>query len=151
MSRGSLYPVFQPIVSLDSGGTVGYEALIRGPSGSAFATPDKLFREGARAGRLAELDWICRAASCRAALMAGLPTTVPLFLNAEPATFRTRRRRSSSTPSGPPPTSSRSSSRSPSGSWAAIPAACSRRCCGCARPGCASPWTMSVPPPPAWP
>ena len=89
MSRGSLYPVFQPIVSLDSGGTVGYEALIRGPSGSAFATPDKLFREGARAGRLAELDWICRAASCRAALMAGLPTTVPLFLNAEPATFRT--------------------------------------------------------------
>lgn len=89
MSRGSLYPVFQPIVALDSGGIVGYEALIRGPSGSAFATPDKLFKEGARAGRLAELDWICRAASCRAALMAGLPNTVPLFLNAEPATFRT--------------------------------------------------------------
>lgn len=89
MSRGSLYPVFQPIVALDSGDTVGYEALIRGPSGSAFATPDELFREGARAGRLAELDWICRAASCRAALMGGLPVSVPLFLNAEPATFRT--------------------------------------------------------------
>ncbi|MBV1853648.1 sensor domain-containing phosphodiesterase [Catellatospora tritici] len=89
ISRAALYPVFQPVVDLSTGDTVGYEALIRGPSGTAFATPERLFRQGAKAGRLAELDWICRAAVCRAAIASCLPPHIPLFVNTEPAALRT--------------------------------------------------------------
>ncbi|WP_344349465.1 EAL domain-containing protein [Catellatospora coxensis] len=78
-------PVFQPIVSLDDGLTVGFEALIRGPEGSRFSTPDALFAEAERRGAVVELDWICAGAACTAALDAGLD--VPLFLNVEPDTF----------------------------------------------------------------
>ncbi|WP_212823980.1 EAL domain-containing protein [Catellatospora sp. TT07R-123] len=89
MRRAALYPVFQPVVDLSTGDTVGYEALIRGPSGTAFATPERLFRQGAKAGRLAELDWVCRAAVCRAAIASCLPRYVPLFVNTEPAALLT--------------------------------------------------------------
>ena len=37
------------------------------------------------AGRLAELDWVCRATAYRAAIDAGLPLGLTLFVNAEPA------------------------------------------------------------------
>lgn len=78
--------VFQPIVALHDGSTVGYEALARAPTGSAFHQAAVLFRYAARAGRVAELDWICRAAACRGALAAGLPWQMPLFINVEPST-----------------------------------------------------------------
>jgi EAL domain-containing protein (putative c-di-GMP-specific phosphodiesterase class I) len=79
-----LETVFQPIVHLDSGVTVGYEALVRGPAGSAFASAQSLVEEAYRAGRVVEFDWAARASACRAALRAGLPTDCLLFLNIEP-------------------------------------------------------------------
>ncbi|MBB5866743.1 EAL domain-containing protein (putative c-di-GMP-specific phosphodiesterase class I) [Allocatelliglobosispora scoriae] len=85
----AFFPVFQPIVSLGDGTVVGYEALARGPAGSAFESPAALFGYAQRAGRLGELDWATRAVAFRDALAAGLPYEMPLFVNVEPATLRT--------------------------------------------------------------
>ena len=82
--------VFQPIIDLSTGATIGFEALARGPAGTIFQYPDALFSHAAQVGRLPELDWVCRAAASRAALAADLPPDVPLFMNVEPAASRTR-------------------------------------------------------------
>lgn len=79
--------VFQPLVELDSGAVVAYEALARGPAGSPWESPAALFGAASREGRVSELDWVCRAAAFRAALAVGLD--VPLFVNVEPASLRT--------------------------------------------------------------
>ena len=82
--------VFQPVVELESGAIVGYEALARGPAGSPLARPDALF-DAARAGDLvAELDWTCRAAAFGAALDAALPASSTLFVNVDPAALDVR-------------------------------------------------------------
>ncbi len=77
--------VFQPIVEIESGEPVAYEALSRGPEGSVLERPDHLFSAAAAAGRLGELDWLCRATAVRAALDAGLGRAKSLFLNCEPS------------------------------------------------------------------
>lgn len=82
--------VFQPIVELETGRTIGYEALARGPAGSHFEQPTRLFEYAYQADRSAELDWVCRASAVSAAMAAGMPRHVTLFINAEPATLRTR-------------------------------------------------------------
>ncbi|MFI7603053.1 EAL domain-containing protein [Actinoplanes sp. NPDC049681] len=78
--------VFQPLVSLATGALVGYEALSRGPAGTAWESPAALFAAAREAGRDGELDWVCRAAAYRAAIDADLGTT--LFVNMEPAAWR---------------------------------------------------------------
>jgi EAL domain-containing protein (putative c-di-GMP-specific phosphodiesterase class I)/DICT domain-containing protein len=75
---------FQPIVELDTGAVVGYEALARGPEGSPLERPDQLFAEARRAGRLAELDVACRTAALRQGLAAGLRHPHTMFVNVEP-------------------------------------------------------------------
>jgi EAL domain-containing protein (putative c-di-GMP-specific phosphodiesterase class I) len=80
--------VFQPIVAIDTGRTVGFEALTRGPANTEMASPDALFGYAAQVGKLPELDWVCRASACRAALRAQLPTDLALFVNIEPAAAR---------------------------------------------------------------
>lgn len=81
--------VFQPLVRLADSAVLGYEALSRGPAGTDWESPAALFAAARRAGRDAELDWVCRAAAYRAALAAGLPDNVTLFVNMEPAAWRT--------------------------------------------------------------
>lgn len=82
-------PVFQPIVDLDTGETVGYESLARGPRGTLLERPDRLFALARRVGRLDELDWLCRVSALRAAAAAGLRSPATLFVNVEPATLAT--------------------------------------------------------------
>jgi diguanylate cyclase (GGDEF)-like protein/PAS domain S-box-containing protein len=76
--------VFQPIVELDSGEVVAYEALARGPQGSLVERPDQLFGTARAVGRLGELDWACSAAALRGAMEAGLDRPRRLFVNVEP-------------------------------------------------------------------
>jgi diguanylate cyclase (GGDEF)-like protein/PAS domain S-box-containing protein len=80
--------VFQPIVELDTGRVVAYEALARGPRGP-LERPDLLFAAARAAGRLAELDELCRAAAFRGAVDHGLLTPLTLFVNVEPEVLDT--------------------------------------------------------------
>jgi EAL domain-containing protein (putative c-di-GMP-specific phosphodiesterase class I) len=84
-----LRTVYQPIVELDGGATVGFEALTRGPRGSSLEAPDDLFALARRAGRVEELDAACfRNAVERAASWSTPPQL--LFVNVEPGTLTSR-------------------------------------------------------------
>jgi diguanylate cyclase (GGDEF)-like protein len=80
--------VFQPIVELDSGAVVAYEALARGPEGP-LERPDALFAAARAAGRLAELDGACRSAAFRGAVAAGPVAPLSVFVNVEPEVLDT--------------------------------------------------------------
>jgi len=79
----ALTSVFQPIVDLDSGRVVAYEALVRGPEGPLRA-PDVLFAAARAEGCLTELDRACRAAALRGAVEQGLLAPLTVFVNVEP-------------------------------------------------------------------
>src|ERR1700761_4017638 len=64
--------LYQPIVELDTGRVVAWEALARGPEGSPLEFPAELFGAAARHGRTAELDHCCQAAAIEGAIDAGL-------------------------------------------------------------------------------
>src|SRR2546423_14827708 len=81
--------VFQPLVRLASREIVGFEALSRGPVGSPWYEPSALFPAAQAAGRLAELDWVCRIRAYQEALRADLGQAVALFVNTEPLALRT--------------------------------------------------------------
>ena len=85
----SVRAVFQPLIDLDSGETVGFEALGRGPAGSRWESPAALFGEAYRVGRVSELDWSCRAAAFSAATAANLHPSLSLFVNMEPVSVGT--------------------------------------------------------------
>ncbi|WP_432540615.1 diguanylate cyclase domain-containing protein [Kineococcus sp. SYSU DK002] len=80
---GGLRSVFQPIVDLDSGAVVAYEALVRGPQGPLHR-PDDLFAAARAAGCLAELDQACRAAAFAGAVEHAVVAPLTLFVNVEP-------------------------------------------------------------------
>ncbi len=79
-----LRTVFQPIVNLESGDTVGFESLVRGPEGSSLASAGSLLAAAYRSGRVGEFDWSARASACRTALAAGLGRDQLVFMNVEP-------------------------------------------------------------------
>jgi EAL domain-containing protein (putative c-di-GMP-specific phosphodiesterase class I)/DICT domain-containing protein len=76
--------VYQPLVDLVTGDILGFEALARGPWGTPWERPDLLFAAAREAGRVAELDWVCRAAAYTGALQARLAPGLSLFVNTEP-------------------------------------------------------------------
>ena len=84
VTAGDVHPLFQPIVDLATGGPVAVEAVTRGPQGPLHS-PEALFAAAGAAGRLGDLDVLCRSRAVEAALAAGVvgPAT-PLFLNVEP-------------------------------------------------------------------
>ena len=81
-----LHAVFQPIVTLATGEILGYEALIRGPAGSAYASPDALFRMAQEASTTVALE--ISAARTALASWAALNLPGKLFLNFSPLTLR---------------------------------------------------------------
>jgi EAL domain-containing protein (putative c-di-GMP-specific phosphodiesterase class I) len=89
LAAGAVRAVFQPLVELDGGAVVGYEALARGPAGSRWESPAALFAAAYREELVPRLDWTCRAAAFQAALAGGLAPGLTLFVNAEPASIGT--------------------------------------------------------------
>ncbi len=74
--------VFQPIVDLQRGGTLGYEALSRGPVGTAQHNPVNLFTAAKQADLVFELDRHYRRRAMRTAR--NLPPPYRLFINVVP-------------------------------------------------------------------
>ncbi len=80
IAAGAFQMVFQPIVDLATGVTVGFEALTRFANGDA---PDQVFADAARAGLGADLEAATLTAAIRDA--AGLPADAWLALNISPS------------------------------------------------------------------
>jgi EAL domain-containing protein (putative c-di-GMP-specific phosphodiesterase class I) len=76
----AFHPVFQPVVDLASGATIGYEALTRFDSGRR---PDLTFEDAAAVGLGLELETACLRAAQRDAI--ALPDGTWLSLNVSPA------------------------------------------------------------------
>src|SRR3954469_16448591 len=89
IKRRAVRTVFQPIVHIDSGTVVGFEALSRGPIGSPLESAPALFRAARASGRLAELDWLCRALAMGVASRRQMPRDLSWFFNVEPAALST--------------------------------------------------------------
>lgn len=79
-----LAPFFQPIVSLPSGSTVGFEALARWPRQPRLG-PQEVFAYAAATHQVTELDRVCIDRSIDAALRGGLREGALLGSNSEPA------------------------------------------------------------------
>jgi EAL domain-containing protein (putative c-di-GMP-specific phosphodiesterase class I)/GGDEF domain-containing protein len=79
IAQHALSAVFQPIVEFDGGTILGYEGLIRGPSGSPLESPSALFHRAAQEGMSTELEHAA-ARTCIAAF-AKLGCDGKLFLN----------------------------------------------------------------------
>ena len=77
--------VFQPIVSLRDGSVLGYEALSRGPAGTALQNPDAMFRVAEESGMLWDLEQLCRTRALEAVY--SNHCDVKLFLNVNPHTI----------------------------------------------------------------
>jgi EAL domain-containing protein (putative c-di-GMP-specific phosphodiesterase class I) len=84
IDRQAVVAVYQPLVDLYGGETVGYEALARGPAGSVLERPEALFAAARSAGREVEIEWECQRAALTGALAAGLAPGQALFFNFEP-------------------------------------------------------------------
>lgn len=85
--QANVTPRFQPVVALGTGAVTGYEALARGPAGTALEAPLALFAAAAEAGRVEELDRLCCSAALDGASGGdgGPAITGKLFLNVNPA------------------------------------------------------------------
>jgi EAL domain-containing protein (putative c-di-GMP-specific phosphodiesterase class I)/GGDEF domain-containing protein len=78
-----LTPYFQPIVSIPHKKIIGYEALIRGPSGSPLYTPFVLFTTADQYNLSSKLEYLSRDISLKH--YASLNIHEKLFINVSPA------------------------------------------------------------------
>ncbi|MFZ0130832.1 MAG: EAL domain-containing protein [Candidatus Dormiibacterota bacterium] len=74
-----IHAVYQPIVDLNDGHVVGYEALARPEGFGASDSVETLFEVAHRSGHIRDLDWLCRRAALSQA--ASLPDGILLFIN----------------------------------------------------------------------
>jgi EAL domain-containing protein (putative c-di-GMP-specific phosphodiesterase class I) len=84
MSEG-IKPVYQPIVELDSGRVIAYEALSRFP-GDPSHTPDRWFHDAWEVGLGLELELLAARITARA--LPVLPPGIGLSINASPPTVQ---------------------------------------------------------------
>lgn len=82
LAQRSIHSLFQPIICLSERRILGYEALSRGPSNSPLHSPLNLFAIARQAGRLSELEVLCRENACRR--FSELALEGKLFLNVSP-------------------------------------------------------------------
>lgn len=83
LASHSVPMLYQPLVALDDRRVLGYEALARPWGTAATASVEDLFRAAHRAGRVRDLDWLCRRMALEQA-----PWTLPgwlLFVNVSTA------------------------------------------------------------------
>ncbi len=81
-----IWTAFQPIVEMESGQVMGFEALARGPRGTDLEYPAALFGLANRFGMGDELERACRRQSFADWQAFGAPAR--LFVNTVPATVR---------------------------------------------------------------
>ncbi|MHB8487733.1 MAG: EAL domain-containing protein [Candidatus Dormibacteria bacterium] len=79
LEGGAISTMFQPIVSLDNGAVMGYEALARPEGFAAMDSVEPVFEAARTGGRIRDLDWVCRRKAVEDARQ--LPKGTPLFLN----------------------------------------------------------------------
>jgi EAL domain-containing protein (putative c-di-GMP-specific phosphodiesterase class I) len=80
-----IYSVYEPIVEVEDKTVFGYEALARGPEGTAFHSPIALFTAAEEFELVFELDCLCRQSGLRGAK--DFPDDTKLFLNIRPTTI----------------------------------------------------------------
>jgi len=80
-----VHSVYEPIVDARTLTVFGYEALVRGPDGTPYASPGKLFEVASEEGLLFELDCLCRRAAVLGAME--FPEGAKLFMNIRPSSF----------------------------------------------------------------
>lgn len=85
-----MFPVFQPIVSLPAGSTVGFEALARW-SRQPHLGPQSVFDYAAQTDRVTALDTVCIERAVDGALRGGLAQGALLSVNSEPSSDYTGR------------------------------------------------------------
>lgn len=85
LAQGTLQALFQPIIDRVLRRPIGYEALVRGPAGSALHLPDALFAAAHRADRCMDLERACITAALHG--FAGLQIEGRLFINVLPRTL----------------------------------------------------------------
>jgi len=85
MEERAIETLFHEVVDRRERCVFGYEALVRGPSGSPLHLPLNLFAAASAFGRARELELLCIEAALEAFVSRGLQGH--LFLNASPATF----------------------------------------------------------------
>lgn len=81
----ALIPVYQPIVSIETGEIFGHEALTRGPRGTRMESPATLFAVADEVDLTFELDRACFRGALRRAV--GLEPVHRLFVNLLPLSF----------------------------------------------------------------
>lgn len=86
LSARDIVTLYQPILDLRDRRVLGHEVFNRGPAGSAFEDPEQLFGVAARAGRLVEVERLCRQRALETARQ-HLPAGAKLFLNTSAATL----------------------------------------------------------------
>jgi diguanylate cyclase (GGDEF)-like protein len=79
LARRSVRAVYQPIVRLDDGALVGYEALARPGAHPTAGSVEALFVAAHRLGVSRDLDWLCRRTAIQDAHE--VPPGIPVFVN----------------------------------------------------------------------
>ncbi len=84
--RDRVVTAYQPILRMQEGTIMGFEALSRGPRGSGLESADVLFGAAAANRLLVELDRLCRKRALLSS--ARVPSNAKIFVNTLPATMR---------------------------------------------------------------
>ncbi len=82
LANEQIHTLVHPLLDLTTSQVIGYEALSRGPEGSEFERPDKLFAVAYDADLVMRLERVCRKKALQ--LAADMPEGRLLFVNIEP-------------------------------------------------------------------